>query len=576
MNTNISNIDYPYINKIILPHVAIIALTEQSNNVTMQLSTNIKNNMKINRYIPFIGAGVATVATVGAAAMGEMNPVWSAIPAALFALGLRDTMQTKHSILRNYPIMGHFRYLIESIRPELRQYIVESDDEETPFSRADRSLAYQRAKGETDVQAFGTKINVMKPAHEWISHSISTTNIESSDFRIVVGETRKQPYNMSVLNISAMSFGSLSANAIRALNWGAKMGNFAHDTGEGSVSTYHREYGGDLIWEIGSGYFGCRNDDGTFNPEAFKKTATEPQIKMIEIKLSQGAKPGHGGVLPASKITPEIAATRGIKMGVDCVSPSSHSQFSTPLGLVQFIAQLRELSGDKPVGFKFCVGHPWEFFAICKAMIETGIYPDFIVVDGAEGGTGAAPKEFADHIGTPLQEGLVFVHNTLVGLNIRDKIKLGASGKIITAFDMARAFALGADWINSGRGFLFSLGCIQALSCSSGNCPTGIATQDPKRQKALVVPEKSKRVYSFHHNSLHALQEVLQAAGVYHPRELKPHHINKRISANEVALLSSVIHFNKPGDLLNKNCKDKTFETWWEKSQSTSFALKVD
>lgn len=523
------------------------------------------------RYIPLATAIIGSIATLSFAYESYISYWWSIIPLFFLAVGVYDKAQTKHSVLRNYPIVGHARYLIESIRPELRQYIVESDDEETPFSRSQRSIVYQRAKGQVDSTAFGTKINVMRPAHEWISHSIAPTHISSSDFRIVVGANRKQPYSLSVFNISAMSFGSLSANAIRALNLGAKQGNFAHDTGEGSVSKYHRENGGDLIWEIGSGYFGCRNDDGTFSDEKFQKNVSNSQIKMVEIKLSQGAKPGHGGVLPGAKVTPEIAETRGVPVGKDCISPSSHSAFSTPKELIQFVEKLRILSDGKPVGFKLCVGHPWEFFGICKAMIELNIYPDFIVVDGSEGGTGAAPLEFADHMGTPLQEGLLLVQNTLVGLNIRDKIRLGASGKIITAFDMARTFALGADWVNSGRGFLFSLGCIQALSCHTGNCPTGIATQDPERQKALVVEDKALRVYNFHHNTLHALQELLQAAGVSHPSELKPHHIVKRLTSTEVTLLSNVLDFLEPGDLLQKNYKYSIFKNWWDKSSSESF-----
>jgi glutamate synthase domain-containing protein 2 len=529
--------------------------------------------MKISRYSVFAGSGILSAVGIGYAAAGILNPALAAIPTALFALGVYDKTQKKHSILRNYPIIGHFRYLFEEIRPELRQYIVESDTEETPFSRVQRSVVYQRSKGEPDVQPFGTKIDVKRPSHEWISHSMSPSKIPSSDFRIIVGSERKQPYSMSIFNISAMSFGALSANAIRALNLGAKMGNFAHDTGEGSVSKYHVENGGDLIWELGSGYFGCRNSDGTFNAEMFKQTASSPQIKMIEIKMSQGAKPGHGGVLPASKITPEIAETRAVPMGVDCVSPAAHSKFSNPMELMSFIRELRELSGDKPVGFKFCVGHPWEFFAICKAMVETETYPDFIVVDGAEGGTGAAPLEFTDNVGFPMQEGLGLVHNTLVGLNIRDKIKIGCSGKIITSFDMVRAFALGADWVNSARGFMFSLGCVQGLACNTGTCPTGIATQDPERQKALVVPDKAKRVYNFHHNSLHALQEILQAAGVMHPSEVKPHHIMKRISPTETVPLSSLLNLLEPGDLLNGNYKYPIYQSWWEKAKSSSFSL---
>lgn len=527
-----------------------------------------------NRYIPVFLSFIFTCLFLALGVEHVISCWWTLIPGAFVLLAIYDKLQSKHSVLRNYPIIGHLRYLIEYIRPELRQYIVESDSEQTPFSRAQRSLVYQRAKGEMDTIAFGTKIDVMRPAHEWISHSIKPTKIASQDFRIVVGENRAKPYHMSVLNISGMSFGALSANAIRALNLGAHQGNFAHDTGEGSVSMYHRENEGDLIWQIASGYFGCRQDDGTFSEEKFKTISAEPEIKMIEIKLSQGAKPGHGGMLPGAKVTPEISETRGVPMGKDCISPSSHSAFSTPKEMILFIDKLRSLSGGKPVGFKFCVGHPWEFFGICKAMLELDIYPDFIVIDGSEGGTGAAPVEFTDNIGTPLQEGLVFVHNTLVGLNIRDKIKLGASGKLITAFDMARTFAIGADWVNSGRGFLFSLGCIQALSCNTGKCPTGIATQDPERQKALVVPDKAARVANFHRNTLHALQELLQAAGVKHTDELKPHHIVKRLSSTEVTLLSNVLEFLEPGDILDKNYKYSIFKNWWEKSSSESFELQ--
>jgi glutamate synthase domain-containing protein 2 len=529
--------------------------------------------MKYVRYSAFGASFALTVLVFSTTFHFHHSVCWALIPLAFFILGVYDKIQTKHSILRNYPILGHMRYLIEYIRPEMRQYIVESDTEEVPFSRAQRAVVYQRSKKQVDSQAFGTKIDVMRPAHEWMIHSMKPSTITSSDFRITVGPNCKQPYSMSVFNISAMSFGALSANAIRALNLGAKMGNFAHDTGEGSVSKYHLENGGDLIYQVASGYFGCRNDDGTFSAEKFKVTASNPQIKMIEIKLSQGAKPGHGGVLPAAKITPEISETRGVPMGVDCISPSSHSSFSNPSEFLQFAQRLKDLSGGKPVGMKFCVGQPWEFFGICKAMMQLNIYLDFIVVDGAEGGTGAAPLEFTDHIGTPLQEGLLLVHNTLVGLGIRDKIKIGAAGKIITAFDMARIFALGADWINSARGFLFSLGCIQALSCNTGNCPTGITTQDPERQKALVVPEKAERVYNFHHSSLHALQELLQATGVEHPSELKPHHIMKRISAQEVALLADTLPFLQKGDLLNRNYRYAVFEKYWEKSQTDSFNM---
>ena len=529
--------------------------------------------MTYARYSVFAASLILSLLVFAASFVFYISSLWSLIPLAFFCLGIYDKLQKKHSILRNYPILGHIRYLIEYIRPEMRQYLVESDTEEVPFSRAQRAVVYQRSKLQVDSQAFGTKIDVMRASHEWMIHSMQPSTITSSDFRITVGPERKQSYSMSVFNISAMSFGALSANAIRALNLGAKMGNFAHDTGEGSVSAYHLENGGDLIFQVASGYFGCRNPDGTFSEEKFKVTAAHPQIRMIEVKLSQGAKPGHGGVLPAAKITQEIAVTRGVPMGIDCISPSSHSSFSTPIELLQFIQKLRNLSDDKPVGIKFCVGQPWEFFAVCKAMIKLDIYPDFIVVDGAEGGTGAAPLEFTDHIGTPLQEGLLLVHNTLTGLNIRHKIKIGASGKIITAFDMARIFALGADWVNSARGFMFSLGCVQALSCNTGTCPSGIATQDPERQKALVVPEKAQRVYNFHHSTLHALQELLQATGVQHPSELKAHHIMKRLSAHQVALLADTLPFLQQGDLLNQQYRYPVFEKYWEKSQAESFKL---
>src|SRR5215469_16932429 len=337
----------------------------------------------------------------------------------------------------------NIRFILEEIRPEIRQYFLESETDGTPFNRAKRSVVYQRAKGQLDKRPFGTQQDIYAGNFEWINHSIAPRPSDGHNFRVVVGGPGcHEPYSLSLLNISAMSFGALSANAIRALNKGAKMGGFAHDTGEGGLSAYHREFGGDIIWEIGSGYFGCRNEDGSFSPDHFAAMATTPQVKMIEIKLSQGAKPGHGGVLPGPKVSPEIAAARGVPMGVDCISPARHSAFATPIEMMHFIVQLRELSGGKPVGFKLCIGHPWEFMAICKAMLETRIRPDFIVVDGSEGGTGAAPLEFVDHVGTPLREGLVFVHNCLVGTGLRHGIRLGASGRVVTGFDMARLLSL--------------------------------------------------------------------------------------------------------------------------------------
>jgi glutamate synthase domain-containing protein 2 len=496
-------------------------------------------------------------------------------------LGLRDIRQDRHAILRNYPVIGHARFLMEYIRPEMRQYFLESDNEAAPFSRAQRSLVYQRAKGESDKRPFGTQLDVSAEGYEWINHSMAPSKVTSHDFRITVGHEASgctQPYAMSVFNISAMSFGALSAKAILALNQGAKRGGFAHDTGEGSISQHHRVHGGDLIWEIGSGYFGCRNDDGSFNADKFTANARDPQVKMIELKLSQGAKPGHGGLLPGPKVTPEIAAARGVPVGVDCVSPAAHSAFSTPVELLHFIAHLRDLSGGKPTGFKLCIGHPWEWFAIVKAMQATGITPDFIVVDGAEGGTGAAPLEFTDHVGAPLQEGLLLVHNTLKGVNLRSRIRLGCAGKVVSAFDIARMMALGADWCNSARGFMFALGCIQAQTCHTGHCPTGVTTQDAHRQMALHVPTKADRVFNFHQQTLHALLEIVQAAGLSHPGAISAHHIVRRLDDNQVRLLANLVPQMPDGGLLASDIEtslDKqhnVFKIYWQRAQASSFA----
>ncbi|HUO67383.1 MAG TPA: FMN-binding glutamate synthase family protein [Gammaproteobacteria bacterium] len=505
---------------------------------------------------------------------------WLAAAALLLvAVGWRDTRQTRHSLLRNYPLIGHLRFLLEYVRPEIRQYFIESDNERTPFSRQQRSVVYQRAKGDPDKRPFGTQLDMHATGYEWINHSLAPTEIESANFRITIGASRScsQPYSASVLNVSALSFGALSANAILALNGGAKKGGFAHDTGEGSISEHHRANGGDLIWEIGSGYFGCRDAQGGFDEERFARNATDPQVKMIEIKLSQGAKPGHGGVLPARKVTPEIAAARGVPVGVDCVSPARHSAFTTPIELLEFVERLRRLSGGKPTGFKLCIGHPWEWFAICKAMLETDLTPDFIVIDGAEGGTGAAPIEFTDHVGTPLQEGLWLAHNSLLGLNLRERIKLGCSGKLISAFDIARSMALGANWCNSARGFMFALGCIQAQACHTGSCPTGVTTQDPLRQRALVVPEKIERVYRFHQHTLLALRELTQAAGLMHPNEFRATHLVRRVSQNDVRLLANLLAAVRPGGLLDaidgrSDWPHNVYRMYWPLASTQTFA----
>jgi glutamate synthase domain-containing protein 2 len=506
--------------------------------------------------------------------------LWGLVFIGLSVLGFRDLRQSRHAILRNYPVIGHARFLLEYIRPEMRQYFLESDNEAAPFSRSQRSLVYARAKGEPDKRPFGTQLDVGAEGYEWINHSIAPTKLASHDFRIPVGLAANgctQPYQMSVFNISAMSFGALSANAILALNQGAKRGGFAHDTGEGSISVHHRVHGGDLVWEVGSGYFGCRNEDGSFNADKFSANAQDPQVKMIELKLSQGAKPGHGGVLPGPKVTAEIAAARGVAVGVDCVSPAAHSAFSTPVEMMHFIATLRELSGGKPTGFKLCIGHPWEWFAIVKAMLATGITPDFIVVDGAEGGTGAAPLEFTDHVGAPLQEGLLLVHNTLQGVNLRERVRLGCAGKVVSAFDIARMMALGADWCNSARGFMFALGCIQAQACHTGNCPTGVTTQDPHRQKALHVPTKADRVYNFHQQTLHALQEMVQAAGLTHPGAITAHHIVRRLDDNQVRLLANLVPQMPVGGLLEGELGEQhnVFKLYWPRAQADSFAASV-
>jgi glutamate synthase domain-containing protein 2 len=490
---------------------------------------------------------------------------------ALAVIGIHDVIQQRHSVLRNYPLTAHIRFILEEIRPEIRQYFLESEKDGTPFSRDKRAIVYQRAKRALDKRPFGTQNDVYASGYEWLDHSIAPRPVSKEPFRIVVGGPDcAKPYSASIFNVSAMSFGSLSANAIRALNGGAKKGNFAHDTGEGGYSPYHRENGGDIIWEIGSGYFSCRNEDGTFCPEKFEKNAHSDQIKMVELKLSQGAKPGHGGVLPAAKVSPEIAETRGVPVGVDCNSPARHSAFSTPIELMQFIATMRRLSGGKPTGFKLCIGHPWEFLAVCKAMLETEIYPDFIVIDGKEGGTGAAPLEFADHLGMPLREALNFVHNALIGINARDRIRLGASGKIISAFDIARVMALGADWCNSARGFMFALGCIQSQSCHTDRCPTGVSTQDRNRQRALVVPDKGERVYNFHRSTLQSLAELVAAAGLEHPQEFAPAHFSRRVSAHEVKSFAELFPPLQPGELI-AGSGDKRYEVAWAMASAEEF-----
>jgi len=527
------------------------------------------------RFVIYTASIIATAALIALVAHDRSLWLYLLIPLAFFAffagLGTRDLLQKRHAVLRNYPISAHLRFILESIRPEMRQYFFEDDKFGMPFSRDKRALVYQRAKKQLDKRPFGTQYDVYADGYEWLRHSVAPRPLATDQFRISIGgpDCRK-PYSASVFNISAMSFGALSPNAIRALNGGAKKNHFAHDTGEGGFSPYHAEMGGDIIWEIGSGYFGCRNADATFCKDKFAETAARDQIKMVELKLSQGAKPGHGGVLPAAKVSREISITRGVPMGVDCISPSGHSAFSTPIEMMQFIAEMRRLCGGKPAGFKLCIGHPWEFLAICKAMIETGIYPDFIVVDGKEGGTGAAPLEFTDHLGMPLKDGLSFVHNALIGIGARERIRLGASGKIISAFDIARAMALGADWCNAARGFMFALGCIQSQSCHTDRCPTGVATQDRTRQRALVVGDKLERVANFHALTMHSLIEFTAAAGLDHPSEFQPMHFSRRVSGREVMTFAELYPTLARGELLH-GTSDARFRDAWAMASPTSF-----
>jgi len=534
-----------------------------------------ERRFSLGRYVPLALCGTAAVA---AAVFAPGRPwLWTAlaVAGALTLLGLYDLAQPFHSVRRNYPITGNFRWLFESVRPEIRQYLIEGDNDAAPFSRSQRTLVYARSKNEGSERAFGTQLDVYESGYEFMAHSTRPAPpADPGTFRIPIGNGQcSRPYSASIFNISAMSFGSLSANAILALNKGAKLGGFAQDTGEGSISRYHREHQGDLVWELGSGYFGCRTADGHFDPAGFEEKASSEQVRMIEIKLSQGAKPGHGGILPGAKVTAEISAARGVPMGEDCLSPARHRAFSTPAEMMAFVALLRKLSGGKPVGFKLCLGHPWEFTGIVKAMRETGTVPDFIVVDGAEGGTGASPLEFSNHVGVPLREGLLFVHNVLVGAGLRDQIRIGAAGKVVSAFDIAALLALGADWTNAARGFMFAIGCIQSLTCNTNTCPTGVATQDPMRQRALVVEDKAERVFNFHRNTLRALSEMIAAAGLEHPSQLRPHHLVRRVSEAEVRLFSQLHVFLEPGELLDGKTGRDFYSRAWALGRPDSFDL---
>jgi len=494
------------------------------------------------------------------------------VVAPIITLGIYDTTQTRSTIPRIYPVIGRLRYFFESIRPEIQQYFVESDIDGIPVSREYRSLIYQRAKGVRDTRPFGTLFDVYRQGYEWTNQSLSPKTMPAEIPRVTFGGQHcTQPYSASYLNISAMSYGALSKNAIQALSSGAKLGSFYHNTGEGGISAYHIAGGADLVWQIGTGYFGCRSENGEFNAEKFKQTAVSPQIKMIEIKLSQGAKPGHGGILPASKLTQEIAQIRGVPSGKDVISPPAHSAFSDPIGLLKFIQQLRKLSNGKPIGFKLCIGYKGEFLSICKAMLQTKILPDFITVDGAEGGTGAAPVELTNSVGTPLRDGLSFVHNALTGIGVRDDIKLIASGKIFSAFHLLRMLALGADTVNSARGMMFALGCIQSRQCNANTCPTGVATQDPSRYKQLNIKDKAQRVANYHKTTVHSLLEIITSMGLNIPADIKACHIQRRVDSATIKTYSELYNWIDYKSLLQPETMPEGWQLDWALARADSW-----
>ena len=495
----------------------------------------------------------------------------------LLITAIHDSRQTKHAILRNFPLIGRARWIIESVRPFVQQYILETDTGGAPISRMFRNIVYQRAKNSRDTIPFGTQIDTDKTGYEWIGHSLSALNVEDidSDPRITIGSRHcKQPYSASILNISAMSFGSLSKPALQALNKGAHLGGFYHNTGEGGVSPYHLEYGADVVWQVGTGYFGCRNDAGGFDAKKFGQQAAHINIKMIEIKLSQGAKPGHGGILPASKNTQEIADIRGVKVGTQVDSPSTHSVFSTPIELINFVQTLRDLSGGKPIGIKLALGRRSEFVAICKAMVELNITPDFVTVDGGEGGTGSAPLEYSNSIGSPLREALAFVDDCLVGFGVREDIKIIASGKIISGFHLVKNLALGADVCNSARGMMLALGCVQSLSCNTNECPTGVATQDPSLSSGLIPANKAERVYQFHKKTVHATVDIISSAGLTSPCDLNRTYIFRRVNQQEVKRYDEIFpHMVSAGFI--QDCIPENYKIDVAEANANSFAPKT-
>ncbi len=504
---------------------------------------------------------------------GALSVAGAVVLGLLVCLAIYDLLQRKHSILRNYPVAGHMRFLFEAIRPEMQQYFIERNYDGRPYDRDTRTVIYERAKGIHGEQAFGTERDMAEPGYEWLLHSAAALDPPDEQPRVRIGGPDcTQPYDMALLNVSAMSFGALSANAIRALNGGAKLGGFAHDTGEGGLTKYHLENGGDLIWEIGSGYFGARTKDGNFDPGMFSEKAAHEHVKCVSLKLSQGAKPGIGGVLPASKVSAEIAEARGVPKGEKCVSPSHHKVFSTPRELVQFIAEMRRLAGGKPTGFKLCIGTKHQFLAVCKAMLEEGTTPDFIVVDGSEGGTGAAPQEYEDHVGTPLTEGLMFVHNALVGTGLRERIRIGASGKVATGSDIVKRIAQGADYTNAARAMMMAAGCIQAQRCHTNTCPVGVTTQDKRRARALNVPDKTQRVYRFQDATVKQAQQIIGSMGLDSPSDIEPWMLIRRVDEATTKSFADLFEWLKPGELIAS-----PRESWaadWERADPDSFRAR--
>lgn len=487
---------------------------------------------------------------------------WLFLVVPLVGIGTYDTFST-HNVLANYPIIGHLRYMLEFISPEIRQYFLEDDKSGRPFSRQQRSLIKSRARGEGGTHPFGTEYDIDASGYRFALHSMAVKEPDAGADRVTIGGPQcTHPYSSSRLNISAMSYGALSPQAIMAMNKGAKMGNFAQDTGEGGLSPFHLKFGADVIWEIGSGYFGCRTREGGFNPDHFKEKARKDEVRMIEIKLSQGAKPGHGGMLPAAKVSEQIARTREVEAHKDCLSPASHSEFSTPRGLLEFVARLRELCGGKPVGFKLCIGKRSEFMGICKAMIDTGIKPDFITIDGAEGGTGAAPVELSDSVGMMIDEALPFAHSVLTGLNLRKDIRLIASGKVVNGFDITHKLALGADLCNMARPMMFAVGCIQALRCDTNTCPSGVATQDPRRARAVDVDDRGEHVKRFHEQTIKSFLTVLGIVGCSHPDQLTPGHMFRRGADDIGRPYDAIYAYCEPGDLLEGRIPDAFKHDW--------------